>query len=106
MPMYEYRCGECGNRWTLLRRMIDRNEAPCCECGETMERMISAPTMHVWDAGRPFPHMCDKGDMGEMTFPDRHSYETHLKDRGIAESSTDAPITRPHGNKVLREVKI
>lgn len=105
MPMYEYKC-TCGNRWTLLRRMADRNIPPCCHCGKKMSRMISAPTMHIWDAGRQFPHMCSQGELGEMTFPSKEAYETHLKDRGIAEVSTSAPIKRPHGNKVVREAKI
>ena len=106
MPMYEYKCGVCDERWILLRRIVDRDISPVCHCGKEMSRMISAPVMHVWDAGRSFPHMCDKGELGEMTFPSRDAYESHLKARGIAESSTSAPIKRPHGNKVLVEEKI
>lgn len=106
MPMYEYKCGECKNRWTLLRRIVDRDIKPVCACGEGMERMISVPTMHVWNAGRPFPHMCNEGDLGEMTFPSKDAYESHLKARGIVEVSTSAPNKRSHGNKVVMEVKI
>ena len=106
MPMYEYKCIDCGGRITLLRRMADRDIPPVCNCGEGMHRMVSAPVMHVWDAGRPFPHMCNQGELGEMTFPSKGAYESHLKDRGIAEVSTSAPIKRPHGNKVVREAKI
>ena len=106
MPMYEYKCRECEWRIILLRRMADRDIKPCCQCGESMERLISAPVMHVWNAQREFPHMCNEGELGEMTFPSKDAYETHLKDRGIAEVSTSAPIKRAHGNKVVREVKL
>ena len=106
MPMYEYVCPECSGRWTLLRRIADRDIKPICvSCSNEMNRMISMPTMHVWDQGRSFPHMRAEGD-GEMTFPDRNTYESHLKSRGIAETSTSAPIKRPHGNKVVMEEKI
>jgi len=33
MPVYEYRCGQCGNRFDLLRRMAQADESVACpEC--------------------------------------------------------------------------
>ena len=42
MPIYEFRCTECGNEFeTLLLRRSDR--AVCEQCGsEALERMLSA----------------------------------------------------------------
>jgi putative FmdB family regulatory protein len=34
MPLYEYICKDCGNRFEVMRRMSERNDAPDCEkCG-------------------------------------------------------------------------
>ncbi len=34
MPMYEYRCETCGEEFTLMRPMAERDKAPDCpECG-------------------------------------------------------------------------
>lgn len=34
MPLYEYFCSECGERFTLLRPIRDRDaEAQCPKCG-------------------------------------------------------------------------
>ena len=43
MPMYEYRCKKCGERFEMLRRMSDADKdlvCPKCE-SEEVERMVS-----------------------------------------------------------------
>lgn len=35
MPLYEYRCSSCGNRFEVLRRMGQGSEGLACpECGQ------------------------------------------------------------------------
>lgn len=43
MPLYEYRCGKCGKRFELLRRMADADrELECPDCrSEQVERLLS-----------------------------------------------------------------
>lgn len=41
MPTYEYRCPK-GHEFEQFQRMSDPPEAPCPECGETAERLLSA----------------------------------------------------------------
>ena len=42
MPTYEYRCPACGRDFELFQRMSDPPGAPCPDCGEAAERLISA----------------------------------------------------------------
>ena len=44
MPMYEYRCADCGNLYEELRRMSDADrDLQCPKCGsQGVERLISA----------------------------------------------------------------
>jgi len=44
MPMYEYRCQTCGERFEMLRRMADADrELECPECrSREVERLLSA----------------------------------------------------------------
>jgi putative FmdB family regulatory protein len=44
MPMYEYRCEECGNRYEELRRMSEADQdLSCPKCGSSgVERLLSA----------------------------------------------------------------
>jgi len=42
MPIYEYQCSECGNRFERLVRSPD-DEIACAECGsKRLEKLVSA----------------------------------------------------------------
>lgn len=42
MPIYEYECPKCGERFSLLRPMRQAQEpAPCPKCREEARRVIS-----------------------------------------------------------------
>lgn len=46
MPLYPYRCMECGRAEDHVRPYEERDEAPDCRCGERMKRtqhQISRP---------------------------------------------------------------
>jgi putative FmdB family regulatory protein len=42
MPLYEYRCPACGQRFERLQRFSDPAEAACPSCGRAAERLLSA----------------------------------------------------------------
>lgn len=42
MPIYEYRCPKCENKFELLRSFEDSSkDAPCPKCGAESKRAIS-----------------------------------------------------------------
>lgn len=42
MPIYEYRCSECGKDFELMRPFSKADEpAPCPDCGSPGEKLIS-----------------------------------------------------------------
>ena len=49
MPVYEYRCEDCGHRFEKLvfsiSRAPDKVQCPVCQ-GEQVRRLISAPIVH------------------------------------------------------------
>jgi putative FmdB family regulatory protein len=100
VPLYEFRCEDCGRLTEALRPMGDHRDS-MCSCGGTAVWVISAPRMHTWDTDRPFPNVTSAGD-GSMTFDTKEDYEVHLKENHIAESSTDAPVKTPHGTTVTK----
>ncbi len=43
MPIYEYYCGRCDQRYDLMRALPRRDDpAPCPKCGELGQRQLSA----------------------------------------------------------------
>jgi len=56
MPIYEYRCGSCDERFEEFLTTSDKPEPPCPNCGSTeVERLMSTistewqPSDVAWD---------------------------------------------------------
>jgi len=41
MPLYEYVCPSCGQRFEEIRKMDERKSAPCPKCGVAAEKALS-----------------------------------------------------------------
>ena len=53
MPIYEYRCTQCGHRTDILHGINQPGPNFCPECGAeaTMRKTISAPSVHFRGSG-------------------------------------------------------
>jgi putative FmdB family regulatory protein len=51
MPIYEYRCQECGKTSELLQRMSDPPMAACPLCGGPVKKLISSPAVQFKGSG-------------------------------------------------------
>jgi putative FmdB family regulatory protein len=41
MPIYEYCCGGCGNKFERLQKISDKPLTTCPQCGKRVQRLIS-----------------------------------------------------------------
>lgn len=53
MPLYEYKCEECGVSKDILRPMVEYMEPYFCDCGEQMTRVPEVPSPAQWKGGKP-----------------------------------------------------
>ena len=52
MPIYEYRCGNCGHQQEFLQKLSDAPQTHCPQCGqETLSKMVSAAGFHLKGSG-------------------------------------------------------
>jgi putative FmdB family regulatory protein len=53
MPIYEYRCNECGKKFDMLRGMADRDDDVICpKCGANKpKRMITSAFSRTGEGG-------------------------------------------------------
>ncbi len=51
MPIYEYRCNDCGRNFEVFQRMADDPVTVCEECGGTVSRVLYAPAIHFKGSG-------------------------------------------------------
>ena len=51
MPLYAYRCTQCGNRYEKIQSFSSELDTVCPKCGGTVERPLTAPGLSFKGAG-------------------------------------------------------
>jgi putative FmdB family regulatory protein len=51
MPLYEYRCKQCGHRFERIQSFSAEDVKECPVCKGEVERLISAPMVHFKGSG-------------------------------------------------------
>ncbi|MEH6822510.1 MAG: zinc ribbon domain-containing protein [Motiliproteus sp.] len=52
MPIYEYRCGECGHQLEALQKMSEQPLLDCPVCAKpALDKLISAAAFHLTGSG-------------------------------------------------------
>ena len=51
MPLYEYECEQCGNRFELIRKFSDPPLDACPKCGGPVRKLFSSPAIQFKGSG-------------------------------------------------------
>ncbi|HKO00404.1 MAG TPA: FmdB family zinc ribbon protein [Thermoanaerobaculia bacterium] len=51
MPLYEYKCDQCGERSEILQSFQDPPHTQCPKCGGTVKKLFSAPAIQFKGSG-------------------------------------------------------
>ena len=51
MPLYAYRCTQCGHRYEKIQSFSSEPETVCPKCGGKVERPLTAPALQFKGAG-------------------------------------------------------
>lgn len=51
MPLYEYRCEQCGERFEVIQKFADEPLTRHEKCGGSVHRLISAPALQFKGSG-------------------------------------------------------
>ena len=51
MPIYEYRCDECGDSFDVLQKMSDDPLVTCAKCGGTLRKVMHPVAIHFKGSG-------------------------------------------------------
>jgi putative FmdB family regulatory protein len=71
MPIYEYKCDECGHQMEAIQKFSDAPLSECPACGKpALKKMLSASAFHLKGTGW---------------------YETDFKNSGSKSKSKDSP---------------
>ena len=105
MPIYEYRCAECGAQTEILQRISDAPLAVCPQCGKAaLVKLVSAAGFQLKGTGWYVTDFRDKGakpaataskaeksDKSDKPADGAKPAETAAKEAPKTESSAPAP---------------
>ena len=66
MPLYEYQCDACGQRFELIQKFSDGPPEACPKCGKgPVQRLQSSPAFHLKGSGWYITDYARKGSSSE-----------------------------------------
>ena len=96
MPLYEYQCDACGNRFELIRKFSDPPLETCAKCGVTgqVHKLVSSPAFHLkgsgWYATDYAKKSGDSGSAGKSS-EDKSAKPESKPAEAAKESTTTTP---------------
>jgi putative FmdB family regulatory protein len=94
MPLYEYQCEACGQRFEVIQKFSDPAPDACARCGKgPVRRMQSSPAIQFKGTGWYVTDYAQKGKPGGGETPASGTGEAKKGDTASADTATksDAP---------------
>lgn len=94
MPLYEYQCDACGNRYELIRKFSDPPLETCVKCGVTgkVHKLVSSPAFQFKGSGWYVTDYAKSGSTGKSG-EDKRAAQTESKPESKTEAAKDASST-------------
>jgi|SRR5215831_6542357 len=90
MPIYEYRCLDCGHQFELMQKFSDPPAETCTSCSGTVQKLISRSAFHLKGSGW---YVTDYGRNGKATGKNDSESSTESSDKKSTSESSDSAST-------------
>jgi putative FmdB family regulatory protein len=91
MPIYEYRCPDCGHQFENMQKFSDPPVTVCPSCGaENVKKLISAPAFHLKGGGWYKDHYGLKSGGGDTSGGSSGASTTASSDSGAGSGASAA----------------
>src|SRR5262250_2871115 len=90
MPIYEYRCLDCGHQFELMQKFSDPPAETCTSCSGTVQKLISRSAFHLKGSGW---YVTDYGRNGKATGKNDSESSTESRDKKSTSERSDSAST-------------
>jgi len=97
VPLYEYRCKQCGHTFEKIQGFSAPDEKECPLCKGEVERLISAPAIQFKGSGWYVTDYAGKGG-AKTSAPASGTAESSGDSKPAPAASESKPATNPAGN--------
>jgi putative FmdB family regulatory protein len=94
MPLYEYKCDQCGEVFEIIQRFSDEPLATHAVCGGKVERLLSAPALQFKGSGWYVTDYA-RGSNGEGSGSKDKDSGSKDKDSGSKDKAETKPAGEP-----------
>jgi putative FmdB family regulatory protein len=98
VPLYEYRCKQCGHQFEKIQSFSAPEEKECPVCQGELERLISAPAIQFKGAGWYVTDYAGKGGSKTKGTEPSSDGKPAADGKPTATSSESKPTTSSDGN--------
>ena len=95
MPLYAYRCTQCGHRFEKIQNFSAEPELECPKCGGMLERPLTAPRLHFKGAGWYVNDYAAKSSESSTESAPSESTPPATKTDGTSPAPAAAPAATP-----------
>ncbi len=99
MPLYEYRCEQCGSRIEKIQKFSDPPLGTCEKCGGALTRLLSAPAIQFKGTGWYVTDYARKSTSGEASKADSSSSATSASSPAPSSSESKPSDSKTSVNK-------
>ena len=94
MPIYEYRCLDCGYQFELMQKFSDPPAETCMSCSGTVQKLISRSAFHLKGSGWYVTDYARNGSAnGKATGKNGSESSTESGDKKSASESSGSAST-------------
>lgn len=79
MPLYEYRCNDCGHEFEIIQKFSDPVKRKCPECKGKLEKLLSKSSFKLKGGGWFDQGYGSGGSVEKKTAPKKDSSSTTTK---------------------------
>ena len=95
MPLYPYRCTQCGHKFEKIQSFKSEPEKVCPKCGGVLERPLTVPGFNFKGAGWYVNDYASKGSSSSDTSDTSSSSESKTSDSGGSDSKSGDSGSKP-----------
>jgi putative FmdB family regulatory protein len=100
MPLYEFECDACGERFEVIQRFSDPNPDVCEKCGKgPVRRLMSSPAIQFKGSGFYITDYAKKGSEGGGSKGKSESSTPESTGATKTESKTDSAASKDSSTK-------
>jgi len=100
MPIYEYKCQQCGKHHEVMQKITEKPLKKCPDCGGEMKKMISSTSFVLKGSGwYATDYASDKKKSEGKTSGDKKKVDSKFRDTGSEAAKTETKPEAQSGGK-------